>query len=176
MKEVCMKKLGVLNGALLIFLFIIPVISQAQNKYLVVSPGAMRPTDHWFADLYWYAYSNEFYYNTGYPNSVYGSAAVYLPHGATVKRLYAVITDNGSGPDEAVAVFLSRQDLATGVENSLAYVSSGPLLPDPNRRILQDNSISYATIDFKYTYLLTVRFWAGTPNVKFHGAIIVYEE
>jgi hypothetical protein len=136
----------------------------------------MRPVDHYFADLNWYAYSHEFYYDTGFPDSVYGSAAVYLPHGATVKRLYAVITDNGSGVDEAVAVFLSRQDLSTGAENSLAYVSSDPLPSNPNRRLLQDNSINYTTIDFRYSYVLKVRFWAGTPNVKFHGAIIVYEE
>jgi hypothetical protein len=171
-----MKKCSVFMGVVLIFLFLFPIICQAQNKYLVVSPGAIRPVDHNFASLDWYAYSNEFYYDTGFPDSVYGSAAVYLPQGATVKRFYAVITDNGSGIDEAVAVFISRQDLETGVENSLAYVSSDPLMPNPNRRLLQDNSINYATIDFRYTYVLKVRFWAGTPNVKFHGAIIVYEE
>jgi hypothetical protein len=176
MKEAYMKKFSVLIGVVLIFLFLFPIISQAQDKYLVIPPSAIRPIDHYMVDLGWYANSWEFYFDSGFPDSVFGNAPVYLPHGATVTRMYVVYTDNGSGVDEEIAVHLRRQDFATGTMQTMAYVSSGSVAANPNRRHLRDDTINYATIDWKYSYDIQVRFYVAHPNVKFHGAVIIYEE
>jgi hypothetical protein len=77
MKEARMKKCSVLIGIALIFLF--PIVSQAQNKYLVIPPSAIRPIDYNFASLDWFAWSDEFYFDSGSPDSVSGNAPVYLP-------------------------------------------------------------------------------------------------
>jgi hypothetical protein len=177
MKEVHMKKSYVLIGSALIILFLFPIILQAQDKYLVIPPSAVRPNTHYFTDLNWHATSQEFYFESGgFPDSVFGNAPVYLPEGATVTRMYVVYTDNTNGIDEEIAVHLRRQDFATGAMQTLASVSSGSKLANPNRRALRDDTISYATIDWHYSYDIQVRFYVNSTNVKFHGAVIVYEE
>ena len=171
-----MKKCSVLTGVILIFLFLFPIVSQAQDKYLIVPPSAIRPINHYMADLEWYATSSEFYFDSGFPDSVFGNAPVYLPDGATVTRMYVVYTDNGSGIDEEIAVHLHRQSFETGTTQTMAYVSSGSKPASPSRRALRDDTIDYATIDWKYSYDIQVRFYIAHPNVKFHGAVIIYEE
>jgi hypothetical protein len=176
MKEVCMNRYSVLIGRVLVFLFLFPIVSQAQDKYLVIPPSAIRPNTYYFADLNWHATSSEFYFETsGFPDSVFGSAAVYLPAGATVTRMYVVYTDNTNGIDEEITVHLRRQDFATGTVQTLASVSSSSVAASPNRRALKDDTIDYATVDWKYSYDIQVRFYITSSNVKFHGAIIVYE-
>lgn len=176
MKEAFMKKCSVLIGVVLIFLFLFPIVSQAQDKYLVIPPSAIRPINYYMADLDWYANSSEFYFDFGYPDSVFGNAPVYLPDGATVTRMYVIYTDNGSGVDEEIAVHLRRQSFATGTIQAMAYVTSGPVAANPDRRHLRDDTINYSTVDWKYSYDIQVRFYIANPNVKFHGAIIIYEE
>jgi hypothetical protein len=172
-----MKKYSILIGVVLIFMFLFPIISQAQDKYLIIPPSAIRPIDHNFASLSWYAWSYEFYFESGgFPDSVFGNAPVYLPEGATVTRMYVVYTDNSNGIDEEIAVHLRRQDFATGTMQTLASVSSGPKQASPNRRALRDDTISNATIDWHYSYDIQVRFYVNSSDVKFHGAVIIYEE
>lgn len=59
---------------------------------------------------------------------------------------------------------------------TIAYVSPGSVAANPNRRHLRDDTINYATIDWKYSYDIQVRCYIAHPNVKFHGAVIIYEE
>lgn len=176
MKGTCMKEYSVLIGGVLIFLFLFPIVSQAQDKYLVIPPSAIRPNTYYFADLNWHAISSEFYFETGgFPDSVFGNAPVYLPAGTTVTGMYVVYTDNTNGIDEEIAVHLRRQYFATGTMHTLASVSSSSVAASPNRRALKDDTVDYATIDWKYSYDIQVRFYIGSSNVKFHGAVIVYE-
>jgi len=140
-----MNRYSVLIGRVLVFLFLFPIVSQAQDKYLVIPPSAIRPNTYYFADLNWHATSSEFYFETsGFPDSVFGSAAVYLPAVATVTRMYVVYTDNTNGIDEEITVHLRRQDFATGTVQTLASVSSSSVAASPNRRALKDDTIDSA--------------------------------
>ena len=69
-----------------------------------------------------------------------------------------------------------RQEMATGTSEQMAAVSSSLKASNPGRRMLKDSSINYDVINYNYSYTLMVRFYIGHDNVRFHGAIIVYEE
>ncbi len=171
-----MKKLLIFSVIFVMAVLVDPLPSQCETKVLVVPPSAMRPQDHYINDLNWYAYDDEFYFDTGYPDPVRGNAAIYLPNGASVKKLIVFYTDNGNDPDEEIGVYLYRQEMGTGASQQMASVSSSMMISDPGRRYLKDNSINYDVIDYNFSYTLMVRFYIGHDNVRFHGAIIVYDE
>ena len=171
-----MKKLLIISVIFVMALLADPLPSQCVTKVLVVPPSAMRPQDHYINDLNWYAYDDEFYFDTAYFDPVRGNAPIYLPHGAYVTKLVVFYTDNGNDPDEEIGVYLYRQEMATGTSEQMAAVSSSLKASNPGRRMLKDSSINYDVINYNYSYTLMVRFYIGHDNVRFHGAIIVYEE
>ena len=171
-----MKKFSILISGVLVFLFVFPTISQAQDRYLVIPPSALKPVNYYMTDYKWHATSTEFYFESGSVDTVIGTVPVYLPHGATVKKMYVVYMDWGIGTDEYIIVDLQRHDFATGAIQSMAHVDSELTMIDPARRHLKDDVINHAQIDWKYSYDLQVKFFIATPWVKFHGAVIVYEE
>jgi hypothetical protein len=176
MKEVSMKKLLIISVILVMALLVDPLPVQCVTKVLVVPPSAMRPQDSYVNSLDWYAYDDEFYFDTGYPDPVRGNAPIYLPHGSYVKKLIVYYTDNGTHPDEEIGVYLYRQEMATGAYDQMAAVSSSTKPANPGRRVLKDHTINYDVISYNYSYTLMIRFYVGHDNVRFHGAIIIYEE
>jgi hypothetical protein len=170
-----MKKLLIFSVIFVMAVLANPLPSQSATKVLVVPPSAMRPTTGGFTDLSWYAYQDGFYFS-GYSYTATANAPIYLPVGATVKKLIVFYTDNGSDADEYIFVTLYRQNLATGISGQMVWMSSSGMISDPGRRTLKDNRIDYAVIDYHFSYTLTVSFILGHSSIRFHGAIIVYEE
>jgi hypothetical protein len=147
-------------------------------KILSISPSTLKPQDYLYAGLNWYASVAECYFDTGFPNSIFVIAPVYLPQGAVVTKLTVFYTDNGDGADEAIAVSLTRHEMISGLIDALASVTTdGAGYPSqPYRRILKDKTINYPLVqNHLYSYTLNVRFYQGSDKVKFHGAKIVYE-
>lgn len=140
-----------------------------------VSPAAFRPYDHYLDSLNWYVYSNEAYYDSGYMMSGYMEAPVFLPHLATVTGFTAVVTDNGANVDDEILVFLRRQNLTTGVRETLALVYTTSSFASSIRQILNASSIAYAAVDNEnYSYSILVRFYTPHNYLRFHGAKVHY--
>lgn len=140
-----------------------------------VSPAAFRPYDHYLDSLNWYVYSNEAYYDSGYMMSGYMEAPIYLPHLATVTGFTAVVTDGGSGVDDEIHVMLRRQNLATGVRETVAYVYTTGSFSSSIRQFLDASSIAYASVDNEtYAYSILVRFYAPRNYLRFHGVKVHY--
>ncbi len=140
-----------------------------------VSPAAMQPNDYQMGSLNWYTYPHEAFYNSGYPNSAYMEAPISLPHMATITGFSAVVTDNGSGPDDEIWVILRRQNIATGVLESIGMVQTTAGFSSSIRQTLTDSSLYYTTIDNEnYTYSVLVRFYLPRSYIKFHGAKVQY--
>ena len=160
-------------GMILCFL---PDYSLSQTKYLVISPSSVKPNNYDFSSLKWHAYSWEFYFESTSIDTKYATAPVVLPVGATVTKLHVICTDTSGAIDEDVEVLLRRQDFAAGTMQTLASVNSVAKSPGPNRKLFTDGAIDYAVIDTMHSYDLVLRFFVGGESVKFHGAIIVYQE
>jgi len=170
-----MKKLLIFCVIFVMAVLVEPIPSQSATKVLVVSPAAMRPLNFTYDIGPWYAEQHSFYFGaTAVPVS--GNAPIYLPFGASVKQLIVFYTDNSSVSGEEIAVYLIRHEMETGTSQLMGAVGSYDRAPSPKRRTLKDNSINYKVIDYLYSYSLTVEFFRGSEHVRFHGAIIVYDE
>jgi len=140
-----------------------------------VSPSDCQPYDHKMASLNWYAYNHEAYFDSGYPNSGFMTAPVSLPHLATITGFTAIVTDNGSGLDDQIFVALIRQNIQTGVRETLASVNTASSFASTARQTLKAASISYTTVDNEnYTYSLQIRYYIPRVYLKFPGANIKY--
>ncbi|MBN2198778.1 MAG: hypothetical protein JW747_02910 [Candidatus Aminicenantes bacterium] len=138
-----------------------------------VSSAAFKPNDHYMASLNWYAYANQAYFDSGYPNSGYMEAPVFLPNLATVTGFVAVVTDNGTGPDDEIHVSLRRQNIQTGMSEILASVYTSSSFALASRQTLTDTSISNAVVDNDtYTYSVLVRFYIPRSYLRLHGVKI----
>jgi len=145
---------------------------------LTVSPVAFRPVDSVSDnERTWYAHETELYVLHSV-DGPYFVAPVYLPNGAIVRKVTVYLTDNGTGPDDEVRVYLRRQNLMTGVVQTMTYVCNhSPALPHkPSRQTMTDTTISYRTINNgSYSYTVYVWFiFDCTDRVRFHGVKIEY--
>ena len=140
-----------------------------------VSPSSCQPNDHYMASLNWYAYHQQAYFDSGYPNSGFMTAPVSLPHMATVTGFTAIVTDNGTGFDDQIFVSLIRQNIQTGVMETVASIMTATSFASPYRQTMIASSISNATVDNEnYTYSLQIRFYIPRSYLQFHGAKISY--
>ncbi len=101
-----------------------------------VSPAAFKPTDYQYHSLNWYAGATEAYYNSGYPNSAFMEASVTLPNWATITGFTAVVTDNGTGVDDEIWVTFRRQNMTTGLTDTIAFVSTTASFASAARQVL----------------------------------------
>lgn len=83
----------------------------------------------------------------------YNTAAVYLPHGATITALRALIRDNSDNTGANVSIELRRKSHTTGGENVLANILSAG---DPGDEVVYtDTSINNSVVDNEnYAYYL----------------------
>jgi hypothetical protein len=147
----------------------------AVTSYLSVSPNQCQLTDKNTSTLTWYSETDEFYFSTGYPDSIWVNAPLSLPHNAAIKSFTIYCTDNGSGDDEEIYFYLQRHKMSDGTTQTMASNSTAGLASSAARKVLTDGSIDYATVDNNvYSYSIVIRFRLGHANLKFNGAKIKF--
>jgi hypothetical protein len=104
-------------------------------------------------------------------------APVYLPDGATIKRVGGLCIDNDStSAAYDILMKLVRRDNRTNTIQTVAQVATDALSSSPDKRIRHTSSINFPTVDNMYTYSLDVRFGPdGSTGLIFYGFWIVYE-
>jgi len=175
-REDKMKKIamGILMGVMFLGMNI-GLAADFGSGVVSVSPAAVKPTDYQYHSLNWYASSTEAYYNSGYPESAYMEAPVYLPNMATITGFSAVVTDNGSGADDEIWLTFRRHNMTTGVTETIAFVSTTASFKSSARQTLSDSSLSFTSVDNDtYTYSVLIRFYIPRSYIKFHGVKIQY--
>jgi hypothetical protein len=176
MKEDKMKKAS--KGIVMGFLFLglnLGLAADFGSGVVSVSPAGFKPTDYLYHSLPWYVDGDEAYYSSGYPNSAFMVAPVYLPHLATITGFSAAVTDNGTGYDDEIWVSLNRTNMATGVSEGIASVRTTNTFASPLRQTLIEDTFANTTIDNEnYTYSIMVRFYSPNSKIRFHGAKISY--
>jgi hypothetical protein len=154
------------------------VFDLAVDKIYSISPVALKP--EWsevYKDGSFAATQSEAYIT----NSAGGPATlftpVYLPDGATITEIAGLCKDNdGASPTNYVWMVLWRRDHITLTSEIVAHVSTEGLSPSLGRRLCKSSSISYPTVDNRYTYSLSVNFGLGGYELMFYGFWIRYEE
>ena len=150
------------------------------GDFLTVSPADVHPAGRVDADTEWYATAREFFFvNTDFKNDAYrdGVAPLFLPDGVRIRALAVAFLDRGCGVNQALRVILLRQRLADGAIEKMAEVDTSPLLIDPARRVLVDETIANGAVDNDaYSYSLLLQFGnIKRDRVRFHGATITFE-
>lgn len=152
----------------------------APSRALSVSPSDLRPAGRAAAELPWFGTQQEFYYlNLDFENRYDRAnyAPLFLPHGARIKSLVVYYMDRGCAQAQDIRVILVRQNMASGIVQKLAEVTSHGLLNDPARKTLEDASIENAVVNNDaFSYSLLVQFnYIKHDRVRFHGAAIYFE-
>jgi len=147
---------------------------------LTVSPADVRPAGRVDADMEWYGTAQEFFFvNVDFKNRYdrSGIAPLFLPDGVRIKALSVTFLDRGCGVNQALQVVLLRQRLADGSIEKVAEVDTSPLLIDPARRVLVDETIANGVVDNDaFSYSLLLQFGnIKRDRVRFHGATIFFE-
>lgn len=165
-----------LTAAVLGLVHLIPANGAPAVSVYAIPGTALRPKDFDNAARRWSSTSSEFCFDTSYAESCHAVAPIQLPQGAVIKSITAVVTDNGSGLEEDVMLFVFRSGLERFSFATMATFSTTGLPSSSTRRSLTKTSIGFPKIDNgKYVYSLQVRFLQGRPYLKYHGVKIVYE-
>ena len=152
--------------------------AQTTLKVLSVPPTALKPADFRNDALPWISTVDSFYFanNLSAPVDSYAYVPLNLPHKARIKGLTVYYIDNACGIDQELVVTLTRHDLATGLVQPLAKVTTEGVACVLDRRTVEDNTIGNAVIDnTKYSYALAVLFSDGIDRLRFLGASIRYQ-
>jgi len=145
-------------------------------KIYSIPPCAL---DHWDSATMAFPHNRwetEFSFKTsGSYEDIVMIAPVNLPHGVTVKKLVAYITDNTPRDEARMMIILGRHNLRTGVREQMANRARGGDFASPEIVELTASPIDFAKIDNEnYSYHLIAIFGMHDPNLKFHGAKIYY--
>jgi hypothetical protein len=151
-------------------------VLKSYGSPLAISPSAMRSVGTNPEALYLIP-------NTGVLQAqeelAYAVAPVYLPDGATIHSLHAVVFDGWDGPSGAcsdvagldVGVWLMRVQSYTGETQQMSFLQSSG--SDSSNQWLYDGSVDYPVVDDPYwTYYLVVRM-CKTAHY-FMGADVLY--
>jgi hypothetical protein len=157
-----------------------PGYAQTTVQSLSVSPSALGPASRAAADLDWFGTQTEFYFlNLDFANRYdeESYAPLFLPDRARIKSLVVYYIDRGCAQAQELWVTLVRQNMASGLVQKMAEVTSRGLKIDPTRKTLEDATIDNGLVDNRrYSYSLLVKFnYIKHDRVRFHGARIVYE-
>ncbi len=184
-----MRRTIALFGVILIFLLLGSAFNQqpepqvdtedvdlAGGGVISISPCALKPEDTSYYSQSITFDEREFIYGTGPEDAFDAYAPVYLPNGATVKKLVVYYYDNDSYFEASLVIVLGRVRHTTGGGDWMAVAGSEPPAASPTRRISKDETIDYALVqNHLYSYYIALYQDAPSSNVKFHGAKIVYE-
>jgi hypothetical protein len=158
------------------FLCLLGISAKLDAGVIMISPCAFKLHDTSLQDHY--LSQSAFLYVTNwdaeYPANADFFAPLNLPQGVIIKKMTVFLTDNGSGPNDYLIVFLKRANAKTGAVEVLAGTTMEGGLTSPNRRIIANTTLSYATIDNRtYSYNLDVRFPYGcATTVMLHAVKI----
>jgi hypothetical protein len=152
----------------------------SEPQALSVSPADLRSAGRAGESLPWFGTAREFYYeNVDFDNRYDRDnyAPLFLPHGARIRSLAVRYMDRGCAQAQDIRVALLRQNMASGLVQTLAEVGSQGLLIDPARKTLLDDAIQNGVVNNNlFSYSLQVRFnYIKRDRVRFHGATILYE-
>lgn len=127
--------------------------------------------DYWFSSLVPGFFG---YIRQDGANSVCLQAPAYLPAGATVTDVYGYLYDNHSS--EYAWVDLYRVRNLTGVEDTMASVSTSGYANSTSIRYLGDTTITEPAISDLYSYYVFTCFPSnGSTNLRLYAVRIFYE-
>jgi hypothetical protein len=144
------------------------VAAQGYSSPLVI-PAADFSDDGWDPDSFFLSFGGGYVTGTA---AGYGclKAPAYLPHGATVTSVYAYLYDN-DGARSAYAD-LRRVRNMTGVQETMASVSTSGYANSTSIRYLGDTTISPNGVDNLYSYYVTT--CVGSSGIRLYAVRIFY--